>query len=39
MPAGVRNVPFGGATIPIVSCEHLIVRKAMLDRPKDWLDI
>jgi hypothetical protein len=39
MPAGVRHVPFAGSTIPIVSSEHLVVRKAMLDRPKDWLDI
>jgi hypothetical protein len=39
MPAAVRQVPFGGATIPIVSPEHLIVRKAMLGRPKDWADI
>lgn len=39
MPAAVREVTFSGATIPIVSPEHLIVRKAMLDRPKDWLDI
>ncbi len=37
--AAVREVPSSGATIPIVSPEHLIVRKAMLDRPKDWLDI
>jgi hypothetical protein len=39
MPAAVRRVPFAGSTIPIVSPEHLIIRKAMLDRPKDWLDI
>ena len=39
MPAAVRRVPFPGSTIPIVSPEHLIVRKAMLGRPKDWLDI
>lgn len=39
MPAAVRRVPFAGSTIPIVSPEHLIVRKAMLDRPKDRLDI
>lgn len=39
MPAAVREVPFAGATIPIVSPEHLVIRKAMLDRPKDWLDI
>jgi hypothetical protein len=39
MPAAVRKVPFAGATIPLVSPEHLVVRKAMLDRPKDWPDI
>jgi hypothetical protein len=39
MPAAVREVPFGGTTIPIVAPEHLVVRKAMLDRPKDWSDI
>lgn len=39
MPHAVRDVPFGGVTIPIVSPEHLIARKAVLDRPKDWLDI
>jgi hypothetical protein len=39
MPAAVRRVPLAGSTIPIVSPEHLVVRKAMLDRPKDWLDI
>ena len=39
MPAAVRRVPFAGATIPIVSPEHLVIRKATLDRPKDWPDI
>lgn len=39
MPAAVRRVPLADGTIPIVSPEHLVVRKAMLDRPKDWLDI
>jgi hypothetical protein len=39
MPAAVREIPFASATIPIVSPEHLVIRKAMLDRPKDWLDI
>lgn len=39
MPRAVRHVPLAGAAIPIVSPEHLVVRKAMLDRPKDWLDI
>lgn len=35
----VRDVPFAGTTIPLVAAEHLVIRKAMLDRPKDWLDI
>jgi hypothetical protein len=39
MPAAVREVPFAAATIPIVSPEHLVIRKVMLDRPKDWPDI
>jgi hypothetical protein len=39
MAKKVREVPYGGATIPFVAPEHLVVRKAMLDRPKDWPDI
>jgi hypothetical protein len=39
MPAMTRQVPFAGSAISIVSPEHLVVRKAMLDRPMDWLDI
>lgn len=39
MPAATREAPFAGATIPIVSPEHLMVRKAMLGRDKDWPDI
>lgn len=39
MPAAVREVPFAGATIPIVGPEHLVIRKLMLDRPKDRPDI
>jgi len=35
----IRHVTFNDATIPIVSPEDLVVRKANLDRPKDWLDI
>lgn len=35
----VRRVPFGEAQIPILSCEDLVVFKAMFDRAKDWLDI
>jgi hypothetical protein len=39
MAAAIREAPYAGSTIPLVAPEHLIVRKAMLDRPKDWLDI
>jgi hypothetical protein len=39
MPKAIRRVPFAGTEIPIVAPEHLVIRKAMLDRPKDWLDI
>ncbi len=39
MRLDIRSVPFDGGTIPIVAPEHLIVRKALLDRPKDWHDI
>jgi hypothetical protein len=39
MSEDIRFVPFNGDTIPIVSPEHLVIRKALLDRTKDWLDI
>jgi hypothetical protein len=39
MARKVREVPYAGATIPLVAPEHLLIRKAMLDRPKDWPDI
>jgi hypothetical protein len=39
MAKGVREVPHAGATIPLVAPEHLLTRKALLDRPKDWPDI
>lgn len=39
MPAAVRDAPFAGITIPIVSPEVLVIRKAMMDRPKDWPDV
>ncbi|HEV2791555.1 MAG TPA: hypothetical protein VGV69_09690, partial [Solirubrobacterales bacterium] len=39
MRRDIRCVPFNDGTIPIVAPEHLVVRKAMLDRTKDWLDI
>ncbi len=34
-----REVAFGPVSIPILSPEHLIVCKAIFDRPKDWVDI
>jgi len=34
-----REVSFGPVRIPILSPEHLIVCKAIFDRPKDWVDI
>ncbi len=34
-----RLVEFGPVQIPILSPEHLIVCKAVFDRPKDWVDI
>jgi hypothetical protein len=34
-----RQVQFGPVQIPILSPEHLIVCKAVFDRPKDWVDI
>ena len=34
-----RTVPFGARRIPILSPEHLVVCKAIFNRPKDWLDI
>lgn len=39
MPKAIRRVPFAGTEIPIVAPEHLVIRKAMLDRTKDWVDI
>jgi hypothetical protein len=39
MAEQARNVSFGPVQIPILSPEHLIVCKAVFDRPKDWLDI
>jgi hypothetical protein len=39
MAKKVREVPYAGATIPLVAPEHLLIRKAVLDRPKDWPDI
>jgi len=34
-----RQVSFGPVLVPILCPEHLIVCKAVFDRPKDWLDI
>jgi hypothetical protein len=34
-----RMVPFGDTRLPILAPEHLLVCKAVFDRPKDWLDI
>jgi hypothetical protein len=39
MPAAVREVPFADATIPLVPPEVLVIRKVIMDRPKDWPDI
>lgn len=39
MRKSTRKVPFAGTTVPILAPEHLIVCKAVFDRPKDWLDI
>jgi hypothetical protein len=34
-----QPLPFGESTLPIVSAEHILVRKVILDRAKDWPDI
>lgn len=39
MERSIREVPFDDGTIPLVSPEHLIIRKTLLDRPKDRQDI
>ena len=39
MAERARLVRFGPVDIPILAPEHLIVCKAIFDRPKDWLDI
>jgi hypothetical protein len=33
------TVPFADASIPILAAEHLIVCKAVYNRPRDWVDI
>ena len=37
--AARKVVPFGDESIPILAAEHLIVCKAVFNRPKDWVDI
>jgi hypothetical protein len=39
MDQAVRELPCNGTVVPIVAPEHLVVRKAILDREKDWADI
>jgi hypothetical protein len=39
MEEATRRVPFVDTRIPILGPEHLVICKAMFDRPKDWLDI
>ena len=39
MRNAARTVPFGETTITVLAPEHLVVCKALFDRPKDWLDI
>ncbi len=39
MARRARSVRFGPVEIPILAPEHLVVCKAVFDRPKDWLDI
>jgi hypothetical protein len=35
----IRKEPFAETTIPVLAPEHLLVCKAVFNRPKDWLDI
>lgn len=39
MEKSTRRVPFADTRIPILGPEHLVICKAIFDRPKDWLDI
>ena len=39
MRKAARTVPFGVDAIAILAPEHLVVCKAVFDRPKDWLDV
>ncbi len=37
--AGRRRVPFADRTMEVLSAEHLIVRKVICNRSKDWVDV
>lgn len=39
MRHAIRQQPFGDTRIPVLAPEHLLVCKAIFNRPKDWLDI
>ena len=39
MEKRIREVRLGDITIPLVAPEHLVIRKALIGRSKDWLDI
>jgi hypothetical protein len=39
MARASRVADYGGDPIPILAPEHLMVCKALFNRPKDWLDI
>ena len=39
MERSIREVPFGDGTIPLIAPEHLVIRKTLLDRPKDRRDV
>ena len=39
MEKQVREIPLGDGTIPLISPEHLVIRKTLLGRPKDKRDI
>ncbi len=39
MAQKVREAPLDGHAIPLIAPEHLVIRKTLLDRPKDRRDI
>jgi Nucleotidyl transferase AbiEii toxin, Type IV TA system len=39
MRDALRREPFADTTIPVLAPEHLVICKALFNRPKDWLDI